>query len=135
MAKRKNELSIALTSVATVIGGLFVVACKLAVKLDIFGQKKRRQKAQLANLRAQLAYLRNKYRDEALVRRMVQGQIWPGQAAEQLNDSIGLPTAIDDIQLKTRKRQVWKYNQTGINRFSLRITLDDDVVVSWDQKN
>jgi hypothetical protein len=136
MARRKkNGIEAALTGLATVIGGLFVIAKKLAIGLDLFGQKQRKQQLELANLQSKLTYLRNKYTDEALVQRMMRGQIWPGQTAEQLNDSLGLPIAVDDIQLKTRKREVWKYGNTGINRYRLRITLDNDVVVSWDQKN
>jgi hypothetical protein len=135
VAKRKNDIGAALTGLATIIGGLFVIAGKLATRLDIFGQKKRQQELQLANQHSKLTYLRNKYRDETLVQRMMQGQIWPGQTAVQLNDSLGLPVTVDDIQLKTKKREVWKYGKTGINRYRLRITLDNDVVVSWDQKN
>jgi hypothetical protein len=135
MAKRKNDIGAALTGLATLIGSLFVIAGKLATSLDIFGNKQRKQQLQLANLQSKLTYLRNKYTDEALVQRMMQGQIWPGQTSEQLNDTLGLPVTVDDIQLKTKKREVWKYGKTGINRYRLRITLDNDVVVSWDQKN
>ena len=135
MAKRKNDIGAALTGLATLIGSLFVIAGKLATRLDIFGQKKRQQELQIVNQHSKLTYLRNKYRDGALVQRMMQGQIWPGQTSEQLNDTLGLPVTVDDIQLKTKKREVWKYGKTGINRYRLRITLDNDVVVSWDQKN
>jgi hypothetical protein len=135
VAKRKNDIGAALTGLATLIGSLFVIAGKLATRLDIFGQKKRQQELQIVNQHSKLTYLRNKYRDGALVQRMMQGQIWPGQTSEQLNDTLGLPVTVDDIQLKTKKREVWKYGKTGINRYRLRITLDNDVVVSWDQKN
>ena len=42
---------------------------------------------------------------------------------------------MDDKLLKTRKREVWKYNRTGVNRYGLRITLDNDIVTTWDHKH
>lgn len=37
--------------------------------------------------------------------------------------------------MATRTREIWKYGQTGHNRYGLRITLDDEVVTGWDRKN
>lgn len=82
-----------------------------------------------------LAYLRSKYRDEALVQRIVQRRFWEGQTQEQLRDSLGAPVAIDKKLLKTMTREVWKYRPSGVNRYRLRITIDNGRVVGWDQKN
>ncbi len=81
-----------------------------------------------------IEYLRMKYGDEALVQRILLHNFWHGQTSEQLLDSLGDPLEVDKIRLKTRKREVWKYDRRGVNRFGLRITLDDDIVVGWDQK-
>lgn len=78
--------------------------------------------------------LMEKYMDKELVDRIMQGHIWLEQTEEQLKDSIGKPIAIDNKVMKTRHREVWKYDQTGKNRFALRITLDDGIVVAWDKK-
>ena len=51
-----------------------------------------------------------------------------------LIDSLGQPQDIDTKVLKTKKKEIWKYNHNGGNRFGLRITLDNDIVVGWDQK-
>ena len=59
---------------------------------------------------------------------------WQGQTAEQLIDSLGRPEDIDQKILKTKKKEIWKYNHQGGNRYGLRITLDNDHVVGWDQK-
>ena len=82
-----------------------------------------------------LEYLRNKYQDEDTVQRIVQGYMWEGQRADQVIDSLGKPEAVDNKLLKTKKKEVWKYGHQGANRYRLRITLDDDVVVGWDKKS
>lgn len=75
-----------------------------------------------------------KYRDEQLVQNLLDERFWQGQTAEQLRDSLGEPLDIDQKVLKTKVKEVWKYEQTGKNRYGLKITLDDGIVVSWDQK-
>jgi hypothetical protein len=81
-----------------------------------------------------LEYLRAKYRDEATVQRIVEHRFWQGQTAEQLIDSLGKPAAIDNKVHNASRRDTWKYNPRGVNRYGLRITLDDDIVTGWDQK-
>jgi hypothetical protein len=84
---------------------------------------------------ARLSYLRSKYQNEDVVQKIMRRNFWAGQTTEQLRDSLGNPPSKDDNLLKTRKREVWKYHPSGRNRYRLRITLDNDVVVAWDQKN
>lgn len=81
-----------------------------------------------------LSYLRGKYKDEELIQKIYNGYMWQGQTLEQLIDSLGQPVAMDKKVLKTKKKEIWKYGHQGGNRFSLRITLEDDVVVGWDKK-
>ncbi|HEY1772570.1 MAG TPA: DUF2845 domain-containing protein [Gammaproteobacteria bacterium] len=81
-----------------------------------------------------LAYLRNKYHDEEIVQRILRKEIWQGETPEQLKDSLGSPAEVDDNVLKTKKKEVWKYGQTGVNRFKLRVTVENDVVIGWDIK-
>lgn len=83
---------------------------------------------------ARLAHLRNKYQDEEIVQRIMRRTFWQGQTSDQLLESLGNPKDIDRKLLATRKREVWKYNPRGVNRYGLRITLDNDIVAGWDQK-
>jgi hypothetical protein len=78
--------------------------------------------------------LMRKYRDSEIVESLMNETFWQGQTAGQLVDSIGNPHDIDQKILKTKKKEVWKYNHQGGNRYGLRITLDNDIVVGWDQK-
>ena len=82
-----------------------------------------------------IQFLLDKYGNEEIVQRIMNQHFWQGQTAAQLLDSIGNPMGIDRKAMATRKREVWKYNSIGKNRYGLRITLDDDVVIGWDQKN
>jgi hypothetical protein len=80
-------------------------------------------------------YLRAKYRDETIVQGILSHRFWQGQTAEQLSDSLGKPAAVDNKVVKASRRDIWKYNPHGTNRYSLRITLENDIVTGWDQKS
>ncbi|WP_249121687.1 hypothetical protein [Stutzerimonas stutzeri] len=81
-----------------------------------------------------LAYLREKYKEEIIVRKIYDGYFWEGQTSEQLLDSLGSPEAVDNKLLKTKTKEIWKYNRQGVNRFALRITVENGYVVGWDKK-
>jgi hypothetical protein len=84
--------------------------------------------------KARLAYLRRKYDDEQAIDRIMKGYLWQGQTAEQLVDSLGDPADVDRQVLKTKTKEIWKYIHLGGDRYGLRITLENSVVVGWDRK-
>jgi len=88
----------------------------------------------LTYLLAKRARLMMKYKDEELIERLMEEKFWVGQTKEQLIDSLGEPLDVDEKVLKTKVKEVWKYEQTGKNRYGLKIKLDDGIVVGWDQK-
>ncbi|WP_437319749.1 hypothetical protein [Sorangium sp. So ce385] len=69
-----------------------------------------------------------------LAARIHRGELWVGMTAEMLTHSKGSPEDIDEKVLKTKTKHVYKYGQTGINRYALRVTLDNGVVTGWDDK-
>jgi len=75
-----------------------------------------------------------KYKDAAIVEKLMQKTIWQGESSEQLIDSLGRPLDIDTKVMKTKTKEVWKYDQRGVNRYGLRITLENGVIVGWDKK-
>jgi len=75
-----------------------------------------------------------KYRDEAIVEKILSRTLWEGETAEQLLDSLGTPVDVDHKASKTRRTEIWKYAPDGANRYRLRIQLDDDVVVGWEHR-
>jgi len=89
---------------------------------------------QVEKTKKRRAALMVKYQDKEIVESLMNQSFWQGQTADQLIDSLGSPEDIDQKILKTKKKEVWKYNHQGANRYGLRITLDNDSVVGWDQK-
>lgn len=79
------------------------------------------------------AYLRSRY-PEQTVQRMLQERVWQGQTVQELADSLGAPAAVDRKMLATRTREIWKFYPNGVNRYRLRVTLDDNIVIGWDSK-
>jgi hypothetical protein len=80
-------------------------------------------------------YLWNKYRDANLVQALLACRYWVGQHHELLRDALGPPDAIDQKNMATRQRQIWKYGPAGVNRYKLRITLDDGIVTTFEHKD
>lgn len=79
--------------------------------------------------------LLDKYGNEEIVEKIMKRMFWQGQTPEQLIDSIGNPLDIDKKVMKTKVKEVWKYQRTGKGRYALRITLENDSVVGWDKKS
>lgn len=71
---------------------------------------------------------------DEIATRIVAGEVWLGQNEEQLRESLGDPLDIDEKVMKTKTRQVWKYDQAGANRFNTRVTLENGLVTGWDKK-
>jgi len=65
--------------------------------------------------------------------RIIGGEIWQGQTSEMLIEAIGRPVDMDEKVMKTRTRHVLKWGHQGANRFALRVTLDDGIVVGWER--
>jgi len=78
--------------------------------------------------------LMKKYKDPELVEKLMQGLFWIGQTKRELTDSLGKPLDINEQVLKTKTKEIWKYNKTGNNRYALKITLENSEVVGWDKK-
>jgi len=106
--------------------GILIAGVVAVIALVIWfqsSQKKKRREELMA-----------KYNDASLVEKLMERSFWQGQTSGQLLDSLGSPEDVDEKVLKTKKKEIWKYNHQSGNRYGLRITLDNDVVVGWDQK-
>lgn len=66
--------------------------------------------------------------------RVLRNEVWQGMTSEQLLDSRGSPADIDRWVMKSKTKETWKYGQTGKNRFSERIFVEDNEVVGWEDK-
>lgn len=90
-------------------------------------EEKQRRIARLQDLAARFGL------DDA--HRIIRREIWKGQSAAALLEARGKPMDVDERVMKNKTRHVYKYNPTGVNRFALRVTLEDDVVVGWEDKS
>lgn len=75
-----------------------------------------------------------KYGDPQIAANIADHMIWAGATEEQLTESWGRPVSVDQKLLKTKTKEVWKYNRTGKNRYGSRVTLENGEVVGWEQK-
>ena len=142
MARRSSKAEGALVVLIVVIGLPIYLASKLvettgwvlpvavlaACVLLVWGYK-------YSQKQKRLAYLRAKYADEDTVQKIFAGYFWEGQPEEQLRDALGQPDAVDNKLLKTMTREIWKYHPSGVNRYRLRITVDNGRVAGWDKKS
>lgn len=141
MAKRTSKADAALLVLVIVVGLPIFLVSKLVesvgwvmpiivvaaiIGFAIWHQQNKKKK--------RLEYLRSKYHAEEIVQKIAGGFIWQGQSEAQLKDSVGDPVAIDRAALKTKTRETWKYHQRGVNRFGLRVTVENGYVVGWDKK-
>ncbi len=107
----------------------FIVAVFTVIGLLVFAdgvktraKEKRRQALML------------KYGDAALVERIMGQKVWTGQTQGMLLDSWGQPEDVDIKVLKTKRKEIWKYGQTGRGRFRNRVTVENGFVVGFDIK-
>lgn len=66
--------------------------------------------------------------------RVLRGEVWQGQTAEMLVEACGQPADTDERVMKKATRHVYKYKPLGGRRYALRVTLEDGVVVGWEDR-
>lgn len=64
--------------------------------------------------------------------RIMSKTLWQGATAEMVHAMLGAPENVASKVLKTKKRDVWKYNRIGARRYGLQVTLENDVCVGWE---
>jgi hypothetical protein len=104
------------------VGFLVVAAIILLMRFASVAEAKRRK------------MLQEKYRDQAIVDRILKKQVWQGQTREQLIDSLGKPAAIEQQVFKSKIKVVYKYGQESAKRFRVRVTMENDTVVGWNAR-
>jgi len=75
-----------------------------------------------------------KYEDMEIVEDVMNGKFWQGMSSEMVNDALGDPDDVEQKVLKNNTREVWKYDEIGKNRYALKLFLENNEVVGWDQK-
>jgi len=93
------------------------------------------RKRQAAELERQAA---NRFRNlaerfgEESAHKIVARTLWQGATAEMVREMLGTPGHVSSKALKTKKREVWKYQRLDARRFGLHVLLENDVCVGWE---
>ena len=88
-----------------------------------------------AKAKERAAWLLQKYGDQEVVDRILDKTIWQGQTEDQLSESLGSPHAIDKQLLKTKRKEIWKYDEVKKGQYRLRVTVENGHVIGWDKKS
>ena len=105
-----------------IIAVTIVVFVILTILLSQVSRKRRRNE------------LLQKYGDQNIVERIMSGDVWQGMTRDQLVDCLGQPLAIDQKVDGHKLTEICKYKRDGTNRFRLRVSVRDGVVVGWQQR-
>lgn len=90
-----------------------------------------------ASYKAWLEEKRNRLIDEYgedTAELIMDGRIWQGQTDKQLVDSWGVADDKDIKILKTKSKEIWKYDKIGKNRYRKIVTIENGLVVGWEKK-
>jgi uncharacterized protein YecT (DUF1311 family) len=108
---------------------IFIVGAIIGVIVVYNNIKRREEERRRAAERQRLIA---KYGAEIADRILAQ-VVWQGMTEEQLLESRGSPADKDYEVRKSITKETWKYGQTGKNRFSNRIFLENGIVTGWKQ--
>ena len=108
-----------------VVAGILVLVAAAVLMFAAFALAKRSRYSRL---------LQKYGGDEKLVDALISKTIWQGMTEAQLLDSWGKPAAIEEKVMKTKIKQVFKYRPTAANRYRDKVTLEDGLIVGWDQR-
>jgi len=76
-----------------------------------------------------------RFGSEEIARDIMEQKFWTGQTEEMLVEALGTPEAVDKQVLKTKRKEIWKYDERRKNQFALKITIENGRVVAWDKKS
>lgn len=113
-----------------IIGGIAFAVSNAQTKKRVAQQE--REKI-VSEYEAQRSLITQRYEPE-IAQKILNHEIWQGMTAEQLRDSAGREAVIETIVMKTKRKEIWKYDQETETRFGTRVTLEDGVVVGWTQR-
>jgi len=101
------------------------------IRLDKAWEKKRIKDIEIK--REKNKYFFDKYKNHEIVDNIMNGHLWLEGTGEQILDSLGKPLDVDSKVTKTKRKETWKYNKVGKNRYNLKIYFENGFVVGWDE--
>jgi uncharacterized protein len=129
-AEGTNPLLVALFVLCAAIGAVAVF--NSIRRRERLAEEQRRLAEEQSRRAEERQRLVDKYGD-AIADGIIAHKVWQGMTEDQLVESWGTP-ADKDYEIKHSKtKETWKYGQTGRNRFSSRVFLENRIVVGWKQ--
>lgn len=113
------------------LGTLLFVGALLISIILLYSRSSRRAEQRRREARAQ--HLIARFGPE-IAARILRSEMWQGMTTEMLVESMGPPVDRDEVVMKTKVKRTFKYRHQGANRFGLRIFLEGDEVVGWEDK-
>jgi hypothetical protein len=99
-----------------------------------YAERQRLRAEQEREMKERWTYLCSRYGEDD-ARKIWDRRLWVGCTTEMLFEMLGVPPAMDERVLKTKTKRTYKYRPAGINRYALRVFVEDDVVTGWADKS
>jgi hypothetical protein len=108
------------------LAAAFVLTMVVIAKADAAqrAQQEAERSARLASLTARFG--------EEPARRILAGEYWQGATVEMMHEAFGAPADVKQSVMKTKARETHCYDETGKNRYALRLHYENGVLVGWD---
>ncbi|RKW38789.1 MAG: hypothetical protein D8B60_10960 [Moraxella sp.] len=149
MAKKKNEDGSGFGLIVLIVGVIICYSWDFLVRNRLFlsigfvvclltilhfrRKSKEKKRAEMERRRIErFNYLYSKYVDEDIVVSIMNQEFWQGQTEEMLLDSLGYPDDKDIKVLKSKRREVWKYDKISARSYRTKIILENGIVVGYD---
>jgi hypothetical protein len=108
------------------LAAAFVLTVVVIAKTDA-AQRAQREAEQAARLAALTARFGAEH-----ARRIMNGEYWQGATVEMMHEAFGAPADVKQRVMKTKTRETHCYDETGKNRYALRLHFENGVLVGWD---
>jgi len=112
---------------------LVVLGAAVVILLFILSSRAKRERlAREREVRQNM--LLAKYGDTQIVNDILNGSIRQGMTMDMVLEAWGKPAAIDHKVYRTKTKDVLKYGPGPRRSFASRVTVEDGIVVGWEQR-
>lgn len=132
------DISVVLAAIALLgfFGGVIWFSARQKKLARLHAEEEQRQYEEARQrheeaVRRRRDYLIQKFSSAEIADAIIARRIWQGMSSEHLMESWGEAEDMDEKVYKTKTTQIWKYGNTGKNRYSQRVYLENGIVVGW----
>lgn len=130
MAKKKSDSGLALVLLYLLFFPFFIAYWLFRIIYDLATAPGKRR-AEEAAKQARWEALHARFGQEVALR-IWQRQLQQGDSREVVEAIYGYPVAVDEKVSKTKVKHTLKYQQIAVNRYAVKIELENNVVTGWE---